>query len=258
MESDPSGAARNPTRTSTAFQERKESLQRRVNESAKALYEIGIRPTVARVRAALGGGSPNDLAPALKYWKDMVLPTLPLSRDADHSTTPALPLPIADLVYEMWQRAMAAAVVEVRGGPTAREVAARGAEVQGLRQQIADLRDRLQRESLAYGELRAQAARHETIARDALARSHLGESRERELLRELGGLRQRVAQLEATTVQRHAAGLVRAAKVKRRHAKKARGRRVKPSSVGGARSNRRVGRGVRSRLRGRKRPGRQR
>ena len=182
-----------------AFQVRREALQARVNEVAKALLERGIRPTVTRVRAALGGGSPNELTPALRHWKDVVLPTLASVRagDVSSSGSPALPLQVADLVHELWQRAMAAAVVEVRGGPTAREVAARTAEAQALRQQVTAVRDQLQRESLAFGELRAQAARHEAIAREALARVHEAELRERELLREVGGLRQRVAELEA-------------------------------------------------------------
>jgi hypothetical protein len=186
-------------RSGSAFQLRREALQARVNETAKALHERGIRPTVTRVRAALGGGSPNDLTPALKHWREAVLPTLSSSstRDGDPSSGPTLPLQVADLVHELWQRAMAAAVVEVRGGPTAREVGARTAEAQSLRQQIVAVRDQLQRESLAYGELRAQAARHEAIAREALARVHEADLRERELLRELGGLRQRVAELEA-------------------------------------------------------------
>ena len=183
----------------SAFQVRREALQARVNEVAKALLERGIRPTVTRVRAALGGGSPNELTPALRHWKDVVLPTLASVRAGDVSSlsSPALPLQVADLVHELWQRAMAAAVVEVRGGPTAREVAARTAEAQALRQQVTAVRDQLQRESLAFGELRAQAARHEAIAREALARVNEAESRERELLREVGGLRQRIGELEA-------------------------------------------------------------
>lgn len=63
------------------------------------------------------------------------------------------------------------------------------------------MRDQLDRESLAYGELRAQAARHEAIARDALTRLQESEDRERRLHRELGSLRQRVTELEALLKQ---------------------------------------------------------
>jgi len=200
METRSSLVIEEPPLASNAVEHRREGLQERVNAAAKALYEQGIRPTVARVRAALGGGSPNDLTPAVKHWREAVLPRLPVAQDRS-SGRPALPLQVADLVYELWQRATAAALVEVRGGPTTREVAARTGEAQGLRQQISALRDQLQRESLAYGELRAQAARHEAIARDALVRANEGESRERELLRTLGELRQRVAELEAVVQQ---------------------------------------------------------
>ena len=201
MEIDSSGSSEERPHAADALQSRALTLQARVNAAAKALHERGIRPTVARVRAALGGGSPNELAPAVKHWREGVLPVLPAIAGSG-SRTPPLPLQLTDLVYELWQRAMGAALVEVRGGATAREVVARTAEAQGLRQQVVALRDRLQRESLAYGELRAQAARHETIAREALARAHEGEERERELLRELGGLRQRVAELGAVGERR--------------------------------------------------------
>lgn len=52
-----------------------------------------------------------------------------------------------------------------------------------------------------YGELRAQAARHEAITRDALARLEESEARERKHLRELENTRQRVAELEDTVTQ---------------------------------------------------------
>lgn len=119
------------------------------------------------------------------------------SRARSNETRTTLPLQLADLVHELWQRATAAAIVEVRGGTAARDAYARSGEAQILRDQVVSLRDQLQRESLAYGELRAQAARHEAIARAALARAGSSESRERDLLREIGGLRQRVCELEA-------------------------------------------------------------
>jgi hypothetical protein len=184
----------------TRFQIRKQELEARVAEVATALHERGVRPTVARVRSALGGGSPNDLAPALKLWRESTL--LSASSSDSRETRTALPLQVADLVHELWQRATAAAVGQVRGGATARDAAARAGEAQVLRDQVVSLRDRLQRESLAYGELRAQAARHESIARAALARADASDSRERDLLRELGVLRQRISELEAQLEQR--------------------------------------------------------
>jgi hypothetical protein len=184
---------------SSLFQARRQSLQIRVNEAAKTLHDQGISPTVARIRTALGGGSPNDLAPALKHWKESILPTLSSSGSRD--TSAPLPRQVADLTRELWQRSLTAAMLEMKGGPTAREIASRTAEAQALRNQLTSVRDQLDRESLAYGELRAQAARHEAIARDALARVQESEDRERRLHRELGGLRQRVSELEALLEQ---------------------------------------------------------
>ncbi len=95
------------------------TLQERVTAAAEALLEQGLRPTVARVRAAMGGGSPNDIAPALKHWKDVVLPaqgrTAALEKEAV-----GIPPILTDVVRELWSRALAAASVEIRGGPSGR------------------------------------------------------------------------------------------------------------------------------------------
>jgi hypothetical protein len=57
------------------------------------------RPTVARVRAALGGGSPNNLAPALKQWKESFAPA-PTS--GTRTEAPAILVQISDLAQELW------------------------------------------------------------------------------------------------------------------------------------------------------------
>lgn len=221
----------------TLFQRRKQDLEARVAEVAKALHERGMRPTVARVRSAMGGGSPNDLAPALKLWRESAL--LSASSPGSREAASALPLQLADLVHELWQRALAAAIVEVRGGASAREVASRAGEAQVLRDQVVSLRDQLQRESLAYGEMRAQAARHESIARAALARAEASDSRERDLLRKLGGLQQRISEVEAQLEQRamserpFASGRSRLAPVARsKKAKRGRARLGRKASKG--------------------------
>ena len=120
---------------------------------------------------------------------------------ADTDALLPIPVQIADLAHELWQRAQAAVVLELKGGAAARQAVMRTEETQSLRNQVAGLRDQLQRESLAFGELRAQAARHEAIARDALTRIDEADTRERKLLRDLGALRQRIAELEATLDQ---------------------------------------------------------
>jgi plasmid replication DNA-binding protein KfrA len=151
----PSGA---DSASSAAYASRSEALERRVAAAAQALADRGIRPTVTRIRAALGGGSPNDLAPALKQWKASFGSGVSPGA-ADNNSLPRVPIQIADLAHELWQRATAAAAVELKGGSSARATASRTEELESLRGQLSGLRDQLQRESLAFDELRAQAAR---------------------------------------------------------------------------------------------------
>jgi Plasmid replication region DNA-binding N-term len=237
------------------FHTRQESLQLRVNQAAQALHNQGIRPTVTRIRSALGGGSPNDLTPALKHWRDSVLPTLTLSGEPTKlPPPPALPLQVADLAHELWQRALAAAVLEMKGGPGARETAFRTAEAQALREQLTSVRDQLQRESLAYGELRAQAARHEAIARDALARVSESATRERKLLRESGTLRQRVTELEASADK--SARAPRNPPVRTQATKARKSPSLKPAAVARTRPKRKPGTRMRQRAAPRRRTSR--
>jgi plasmid replication DNA-binding protein KfrA len=200
MENDVQGVQFADSASSAAYLSRTEARQRRVNDAARAMSERGIRPTVTRIRAALGGGSPNDLAPALKHWKESFGSAAPMGV-AGTDAPLSIPVQIADLAHELWQRASAAAIVELKGGPTARQAVMRTEETESLRQQVDSLRNQLQRESLAFGELRAQAARYEAMARDAFARVDEADTRERKCLRNLGTARQRIAELEAAMNQ---------------------------------------------------------
>ena len=166
------------------FKSRLEALQIRVNKAALALHERNVRPTVQRIRTALGGGSPNDLAPALKRWREEVLPAL---KTADDTPVGVPPL-IADIVRELWTRALAAAAVDAVGGAKARRVIVQSEEVSALRGEIERLRDQLQREQQLVGELRAARARAEAIAKDALVRLDDAERRERRAQSRIGAL----------------------------------------------------------------------
>jgi hypothetical protein len=235
-------------RAATAYDARQEFLQRRVNAAALALHSQGIPPTVTRVRSALGGGSPNDLAPALKHWKGVEFPKLPAGRTTPLSTSrPDLPPQIADLAQEIWQRALAAAVLEAKSGPTSRDVATRTAEAQLLREQLSSLRDQLHRESLAYGELRVQATRHEAIAREALSREHASAARERNLIREVGALRAQIAELQVVVERSRATDKLRA--VIRKKPKRGQAQRSRPVA-------RASNKALASRRRAKKRPSR--
>jgi len=103
-----------PDLAASDFEARAAALRTRVAVAARVLSEQGIKPTVARVRAALGGGSPNDLAPALKAWRQEA------PREGNPAHAPSrIPASIADLAQELWQRASTAAVLELKHGPTA-------------------------------------------------------------------------------------------------------------------------------------------
>ena len=123
----------------------------------------------------MGGGSPNDLAPALKRWREEVLPTLKAADDIPDGVPPL----IADIVRELWTRALAAAAVDAVGGAKARRAIAQSEEVTALRGEIERLRDQLEREQQLIGELRAARTRAEAIMKDALLRLDDAEKRER-------------------------------------------------------------------------------
>lgn len=175
---------------------RQDALYRRVAQAAREIAHRGFTPTVARVRAALGGGSPNDLAPALKAWKASVA-----SAEREVAETSTIPVQIADLAQELWQRATVAAAVALKGGPDARAQQADTDEAQALRGEVTSLRRELEREAMLFGELRGQSARHEAIARNALCRLEASEARERRYLRALGTARAQLAELAATIGQ---------------------------------------------------------
>ncbi len=172
------------------------TLQERVTAAAEAILEQGLRPTVTRVRAAMGGGSPNDIAPALKHWKDVVLPAQGRTAALEKEGVGIPPI-VADVVRELWSRALAAASVEIRGGASRQKEAAQDEQVKLMRQETTMLRDRLQREAQAYGELRAQNARHEVIAKDALSRAANLETSLASVQQTLSSTEARVIELEA-------------------------------------------------------------
>jgi hypothetical protein len=111
-------------------------LRERVAEAANALAERGLKPTVARIRAALRGGSPNDLTPALKSWREARTEAPTATSQQGVARGGRIPPPIADMAHELWQRALAAATLDLQHGPAARRVTAKAAEVESLRTQL--------------------------------------------------------------------------------------------------------------------------
>lgn len=78
-------------------------LQSRVDAAAFALLREGRNPTVAQVRARMGGGSPNVVAPALQRWR------LTFAGHLDQNAGSALeviPPGVLEIVQALWSRAL--------------------------------------------------------------------------------------------------------------------------------------------------------
>src|SRR5580704_8073676 len=76
-----------------------------VERAATALLKKGERPTIEKLREALGGGAPDTIASALsRYWRD-----LGARIEGDPASLSRLPAEIADLTDSLWRRALSLA-----------------------------------------------------------------------------------------------------------------------------------------------------
>jgi hypothetical protein len=76
-----------------------------VERAATALLKKGERPTIEKLREALGGGAPDTITDALsRYWKD-----LGARIEGDPASLSRLPAEIADLTDSLWRRALSLA-----------------------------------------------------------------------------------------------------------------------------------------------------
>ncbi len=117
-------------------------------------------------------------------------------------------------------------LTEIRGGSARQQEVAQDQQVKLLSQEIAILRDRLRREAQAYGELRAQSARHEVIAKDALSRATNLEARLVLAQQSLGSTEAQMVELEAR-LQFAAAPVLRTGNVKPKSRRSSKGRKAK-------------------------------
>jgi hypothetical protein len=73
-----------------------------VERAAIAILKSERRPTVETIREALGGGSPDTIGDALRrFWRD-----LGFRIEGDPAALTRMPVEIAELADEMWQRAL--------------------------------------------------------------------------------------------------------------------------------------------------------
>src|SRR6516164_67777 len=88
--------------------------ERDVWEAADALLLSGARPTVERVRAQIGRGSPNTVAPLLDGWFKALGKRIqnPTAFQAE-TPAPAVPQPVLDAAQKFWDAALDAAQEEI-------------------------------------------------------------------------------------------------------------------------------------------------
>ncbi len=127
--------------------------ERDVWEAADALLLAGARPTVERVRAQIGRGSPNTVTPLLDGWFKALGGRIqnPAGFRVE-SRVSAMPRPVDDAATQFWEAALAAARTEIEAGlRTEREALAREHdELEQTRAEFAAERSRFE------GEMRAQ------------------------------------------------------------------------------------------------------
>jgi len=78
-------------------------MQARVDAAAFALLREGRNPTVSLVRARMGGGSPNVVAPALQRWRHTFAGQLDENAG---SALEVLPPGVLELMQALWSRAL--------------------------------------------------------------------------------------------------------------------------------------------------------
>ena len=146
--------------------------------AADALLLQGERPTIERVRAKLGRGSPNTVSPYLDAWFASLGARI---KDPGAFSAPSqIPDPVSQAAQHFWQAALACARSEAEERVREREAALQ-----------AEGRDLAERE-------RALQARDEVLqdaAKEAAARAHGAEERAERLQRDLGARNAAIAQL---------------------------------------------------------------
>jgi hypothetical protein len=151
---------------------------RRIRETADALLQRGIRPTIHIIRRMIGG-SPNTIAPVLREWRETLTPEqqlhLPLADSSER--TPAVPPMIVDLTTELWQRAIVFATIECKGSPQALQLATLSEETEQLRASKRSLQDRLEAELAETANLRVQLSEFQGVVKAALEKAKISDAR---------------------------------------------------------------------------------
>lgn len=166
-----------------------------VRQAADALLVDGDRPTVERVRARLGRGSPNTIALFLDRWWSQLGARL---RDLPGQELPSVPEPVANALLSLWNEAIEQARTLLR-----ESLAGEHADVAAQRTALDAQRADLERAQVEF--VRERAALEQTVT---LAQQQLAEANERH--------RADVARLDE--LQRESARLAEQLQIARREA----------------------------------------
>jgi hypothetical protein len=90
--------------------------QERVNNAADALLQRGERPTIEKVRAELGTGSPNTLLRLIDVWWTGLAERLAAQARAD---LPGIPEPVQRAMMTLWSEAVVASRAEASANTSA-------------------------------------------------------------------------------------------------------------------------------------------
>jgi hypothetical protein len=152
------------------------------NQAANALLAAGERPTVERVRLALGRGSPNTLGPMLDAWWAGLAQRL-----RARLAIPNLPEAVGEAFAQAWSVALAAGQAHAEG------------LVAPERAALADVLARTEAaaaaQASALSTLRAQLEQARAATRGIEATLAISEQRVADLKADLGALNERGAQL---------------------------------------------------------------
>ena len=166
--------------------------QDQVNAAIDALVVAGERPTIERVRAALGTGSPNTLTRMLDTWWAALGDRLSLQRQK--VAMPDAPCEVSALASQLWEQALRSACVEAHNA-----LEGERARMESDRVQLATERVQIQQAIATQSLVVAAAEQAQTLAETRLADAQqLAERHGQQLvdvLRQRDALQARVDQL---------------------------------------------------------------
>jgi hypothetical protein len=194
-------------------------VQPRVDDAAEALLARGIAPTVERVRAAIGGASPNSVAPALRYWRLRRDRALGKAPDPVPSPVLAAARTLYDIALDVAARSAGSSQAELAAQLEAERAksASLAAELKYAKREIDTLRG--ERASLfeAAGRTHSELVQAQALATHCVAEQRALQRRLDAAHRDLGAARAEIAAM-AVAVERTKLSTAAATRTRRKPA----------------------------------------